>query len=67
MQRLVYVWMICAAAGFAIAVVAALALSVTFDHPAEAHPPAAMELRPIPQGAAHSALRDLGHDRLLAG
>ena len=65
MKRLALLWLVCAAAGFAVAVVTALALSITIDH-GPFKPPSFMELRPVPQSAA-APPRDVGHDRLLAG
>jgi hypothetical protein len=68
LKRLVYLWLVCAAAGFAVAVAAALVLSATLDHAMLApKAPAAMEMRPIPPRQPSSAARDLGHDRLTAG
>jgi hypothetical protein len=64
LKRLAFFWLVCAAAGFAVLVVVAIVLSLTFDTGGERRP-AEPELRPQP-GNAPSDLpaRDVGHERL---
>jgi len=69
-KRLALFWLVCAAAGFAVATGVAVLLSAAFDGGGQrltATPPAvhALEMRPTPRNALKTP-RDVGHDRLLA-
>jgi hypothetical protein len=70
LKRLAIFWLVCAAAGFAVAAGAAVVLSLTVDgeaalrHAATDAAGQVLELRPAPRGAMNTP-HDVGHERLM--
>jgi hypothetical protein len=70
LKRLAIFWLVCAAAGFAVAAGTAVVLSLTVDGDAALRRAATdtavqvLELRPVPRGALN-APHDVGHERLM--